>query len=575
MTKFTFMCGLLLALQACQNLPKPDRPDPTESKNAIDEGLAVATEAAIPSAPQIPLEVQSELLPELNLGANAPPVERRFDVNARDIDAGAFFKALVVGTPISAAIHPEVSGKISVSLKEVTVKEAVDVVRDMYGYDIQLRGRVLQVYPSGLRVETFPLNYLMLQRNGYTRTSISSGGITSSENNNSSSSGNYNSNNSSNNNSSNSNNNSSNGNSSNSSSYNGTRIESLVETNYWIELENNLRGMIGLNEIRPGEAAQRSTTDDGRMVVVSPQSGLVTIRAYPNEIRIIKDYLERAENQLQRQVLLEARIIEVSLSDSYQQGIDWSGLSASAGGTQIIGDSLLPGAGVGASNLIGTVIGGGSNITVSDGNFTAVLSLLETQGDVNVLSSPRITASNNQKAVIKVGTDQYFVTDVSNTTVTGTNPVVTPSVELTPFFSGIALDVTPQISASDEVLLHVHPSVTDVKEETKTINFGNDSNLILPLAKSDIRESDTVIKAKSGDVVVIGGLMQTKSIQLVSRVPFIGAIPGLGELFTNRSNEVSKTELVIMIRPIVVTKSTWSEELERSQQILREWYPED
>jgi len=203
-----------------------------------------------------------------------------------------------------------------------------------------------------------------------------------------------------------------------------------------------------------------------------------------------------------------------------------------------------------------------------------MINLLKTQGDVSTLSSPRVTALNNQKAVIKVGSDEYFVTDVSTTTVTGTSTTSTPDVELTPFFSGIALDVTPQIAADGKVLLHVHPSVIDVTEQQKSIDLGGDSPLTLPLAYSDIRESDTVVEARSGDIIVIGGLMRTNKQQQVSKVPLLGDIPWLGEAFTNRKNVNAKTELVIMLKPQVVESNTWQQELQRSAELLDKWYPE-
>ena len=174
--------------------------------------------------------------------------------------------------------------------------------------------------------------------------------------------------------------------------------------------------------------------------------------------------------------------------------------------------------------------------------------MLDTQGDVNILSNPRITALNNQKAVIKVGDDEYFVTDVSSTTTAvGNEGQVSQDVELEPFFSGIALDVTPQIDDSGNVLLHIHPSVIVVDEQTKTIALQN-GVLELPLARSTIRETDTVIRAQSGDVIVIGGLMGYVSEQQESKVPLLSSIPFLGEFFTNRQESVAKSELVILLK---------------------------
>ncbi|EGM68515.1 MSHA biogenesis protein MshL [Shewanella sp. HN-41] len=456
-------------------------------------------------------------------------------------------------------MHPDVQGTISLSLKGVTLSEAIQVVEDIYGYEVSREGRVLRVFPAGMRTETFPLNYLYMERDGLSLTSVSSGRISDNNNSNDGNS-NSNSNNSNfNNNSSNNNsNNGSNSNGNNSDSTNGTFIRSRTKTDFWGELKETLTAIIG-------------DTGNGRQVVVTPQAGLVTIRAYPNELRQVRTFLSSAESHLQRQVILEAKILEVTLSDGYQQGIQWENVLGHVGNTNI---NFGTSAGPGLSDKITSAIGGVTSISIKGSDFATMINLLDTQGDVDVLSSPRVTASNNQKAVIKVGTDEYFVTDVSSTTVAGTTPITTPQVELTPFFSGIALDVTPQIDKDGNVLLHVHPSVIDVKEQTKEIKVSSDS-LELPLAQSEIRESDTVIRAASGDVVVIGGLMKSENIEVVSQVPLLGDIPFMGELFKNRSKQKKKTELIILLKPTVVGGDTWKNELERSKTLLDRWYPEN
>ncbi|MCL1142092.1 pilus (MSHA type) biogenesis protein MshL [Shewanella gaetbuli] len=541
---------LALSLMACQTT---NRPEPMTAKNELTESLAQnkAPKPLTPPPAVMPDDVQQEVYSQ-RLGTLPPlPAERRFDVSANDVDARIFFPSLVEDTPLSVAVHPQVQGKISLSLKGVTLAEAIQVVEDIYGYEVSRDGRVLRVFPSGMRTETFSLNYLYMEREGLSLTSVSSGRI-SDDNDNSNS--NSNSNSSSSNNSSNSN--SSNNN--NSDNTNGTFIRSTTKTDFWGELQETLAAIIG-------------ETGGGRQVVVTPQAGLVTIRAYPNELRQVRHFLKTAETHLQRQVILEAKILEVTLSDGYQQGIQWENVIGSVGSANVdFGTS--PGQGLG--DAISTVIGGVTSINVKGSDFSTMISLLDTQGDVDVLSSPRVTASNNQKAVIKVGNDEYFVTDVSSTTVAGTTPVTTPQVELTPFFSGIALDVTPQIDEDGNVLLHVHPSVIDVTEQTKSIKV-SDSTLELPLAQSEIRESDTVIKAASGDVVVIGGLMKSDNVEVVSRVPLLGDIPFIGEAFTNRSRSKVKTELIIMLKPTVVGGDTWKNELQRSQDLIERWYPSE
>ena len=388
-------------------------------------------------------------------------------------------------------------------------------------------------------------------------TSVSSGRISDSNNSNSNSSNNNSNNSGSSNNNSNSSNGSNSSSNGSSDSSNGTFIRSRTKTDFWGELKETLTAIIG-------------DTGNGRQVVVTPQAGLVTIRAFPSELRQVRTFLNSAESHLQRQVILEAKIIEVTLSDGYQQGIQWDNVLGHVGNTNVnFGTSKGPG----LSDKITSAIGGVTSLSIKGSDFTTMINLLDTQGDVDVLSSPRVTASNNQKAVIKVGTDEYFVTDVSSTTVGGTPPVTTPQVELTPFFSGIALDVTPQIDSDGNVLLHVHPSVIDVKEQTKDIKV-SDASLELPLAQSEIRESDTVIRAASGDVVIIGGLMKSESIEVVSQVPLLGDIPYLGELFKNRSKQKKKTELIILLKPTVVGVDTWKTELQRSKTLLDRWYPE-
>ena len=545
---------LALAVAGCTTYRHPE---PVQAKDALKQAMSEQS----PTAPltSLPPSVQSELL-QLNRPQQPMTIpEKRMRIAAHDVDAVEFFGSLFKGSRYSVAVHPGVAGVISVELKDVTLQEALATVGDMYGFDVQRKGNVFHVYPAGLRTETIPVNYLMMARRGLSRTSVSTGGVTANDNNN----GN---NNNFDNGLNNSGNNNSQGNTAsgdNNTNSNGTRIETDSNNDYWTDLRDALQTLIG--------------TGEGRAVITSPQAGLVTVRAYPKELKAVREFLDQSGEHLKRQVVLEARILEVSLNEGYEQGVDWSGLSASWDGGKGItgGGSLLDSPIASTPNQIFRALGGGAGFTISDGNFNVAVSLLKTQGDVNTLSSPRVTATNNQKAVIKVGTDEYFVTNASTTTTTsGTSaPIVTPNVELTPFFSGIALDVTPQIDEQGKVLLHIHPSVIDTEEQSKTINVGTADPLVLPLAKSSIRESDTVVQANNGDIIVIGGLMKTDKQEIVSKVPLLGDIPWVGEAFTNRRESTKKVELVIMLKPTVVEKDTWQNELQRSSELLDKWYP--
>lgn len=195
-------------------------------------------------------------------------------------------------------------------------------------------------------------------------------------------------------------------------------------------------------------------------------------------------------------------------------------------------------------------------------NFAALLSFLESQGNVHVLSSPRIATLNGQKAVLKVGTDEFFVTNVTNTTTTGTATTSTPSVTLQPFFSGIALDVTPRIDQNNEIILHVHPSVSLVTTVNKTVDVGGvGGTLNLPLASSSISETDSIVRARDGQIVAIGGLMRQATFDDQS------GLPGLPKpVFGQTSKRSEKRELVILLKPTVVdSDKDWSQDITQSR----------
>ncbi|WP_298440982.1 pilus (MSHA type) biogenesis protein MshL [uncultured Ferrimonas sp.] len=533
--------AVILGLSGCQNLPA-DHVEPTHSLTALDQAVDSSQQTKV-APPPLPLSVQQQI--QRNSLAPVAVKEPLIDVAANGVDAKAFFASLTANSRYNVAVHPAVNGTISMNLRRVSLRQVMQTVQDLYGYDVRISDNVIQVFPAGLRSETIPVNYLLMQRNGLSLTSVNSGRISDEDDSGSSSSDSDSSSDSA-------DSNSDNG----SDSSNGTFISTRTDTDFWTQLELVLQQMVG--------------NGPGRKVIVLPQAGLVTVKAAPSELRQVKDFLEQAGSNLTRQVVLEARILEVRLNDGYQQGINWSNVEASMGNAGNVGIVGGTSGGVFGDMISGT-LGGVTSLTFSGADFEAVVSLLDTQGDVDTLSSPRVTAINNQKAVIKVGKDEYFVTGFSTTTVASTTPVTNPEVELTPFFSGIALDVTPQISAEGDVLLHVHPSVTEITEQTKVIET-NDSELSLPLAQSDIRESDTLVRARSGDVVVIGGLMQTSNTQMESKIPLLGDIPGLGELFTNRAQQSVKTELVILLRPTVVEKGTWSEQLRQSRSTVTGWY---
>jgi MSHA biogenesis protein MshL len=274
--------------------------------------------------------------------------------------------------------------------------------------------------------------------------------------------------------------------------------------------------------------------------------------------------------------MLEAKILEVQLNDGFQAGINWATLQHKGktaigvntlnpdGNTSVsLGGSVAQMLGGAVPGPAGTVFG----LAFDEGDFGAVISLIKNQGAVHVLSSPRIATINNQKAVLKVGTDDFFVTEVTGGTAAAVGvPATPPTVVVKPFFSGIALDVTPQIDDKDNIVLHVRPSVSNVTENSKEIRLGDLGTYILPLASSSISETDSVVRLKDGHIVAIGGLMGQTYTDGKNAIPLLGDIPYLGRLFGNSSKQSQKRELVVLIKTTLIRDNKdWNNDLEATQ----------
>lgn len=518
------MAGLLAGCQTVGHVTA--EPPQQESEKILQAALNTANRVqAAATLPALPS------LAPLRLDDLAQVQEERFDVSASQLSARTFFMGLVEGSPYNMIVHEGIVGDISLQLKDVTVAEVMKAVRDVYGYEYKRTGNLYQVLPANLETQIYQVNYLDVQREGQSQTSVSAGSVSQAGSSDSSSNDN--------------NSTSNNGSSSNSGqgAVVGTHISTRSKTDFWGGLQATLSTIIG--------------AEKGQHVVVTPQAGVVVVRAFPSEQQTVREYLEKAELILGRQVVIEAKILEVNLNNGFQAGIDWSAvgkINAKNSGTYSQSSESI----VNANGL-----GGVFSAALKLNDFTALIELLGTQGNVQVLSSPRVSTMNNQKAVIKVGTDEFYVTDIQNTTTTGTSTTSTPDIELTPFFSGIALDVTPQISADNEIILHIHPSVSEVEDQQKLISVGADQ-FNIPLALSSIRESDSVVKASSGQVIVIGGLMTSGSNDTFAKAPGLGDIPGLGKLFQQRSQGSNKSELVILLRPVIANATGWKQELQRS-----------
>lgn len=556
-----------------------------EIKAEMAKAAAERPKAAQPEA------VSKALLPPLRMEmpkAGARPLEPKFDLVVNNAPATQVFMGIVSGTRYSMLVHPEVTGTISVNLKDVTVFEALDAIRELYGYDYKVDGTRIFIQPLTLQTRVFQVNYLTGRRQGKSELRVTSSaiqgtgvpgapaavtptvtttpGIVG-------------------------------------QSVQSSDVTMTSSNDFWEELTRSLNAIVG--------------SGAGRSVVVSPQTGNVVVRAMPEELKNVANYLKASQLAVERQVILEAKIIEVQLNNGYQQGINWAAFKTgpnsrfAAGqltpgtvltpsttpltpplapplppsatliggtttgtpvtGTPIVANPANPGVIVSAAGAAGTLFG----LAFQTSSFAALLSFLETQGTVHVLSSPRIATLNNQKAVLKVGQDELFVTNVSSTTTTGTATTTTPTITLQSFFSGIALDVTPRIDENNNVMLHIHPSVSNVEQVTKKIDLtGTLGTITVPVPRSSISETDSIVRAQDGQIVAIGGLMKQQQTEDRSQVPGLGDMPVVGPLFRQTNQQSEKRELVILLKPTVIQDDkNWAQNILESRERIQSMDP--
>lgn len=457
-----------------------------------------------------------------------PEAKSVFNFTMNNVPVGAVLYSLIENSSYNLIMSPDVTGNVTLKLKNVTAFDVLETLRNVYGYDYDVQDKKIIIYSNGIRTKIFTINYLIGTRAGRSELKIGAESLANSNGNN-----NNNTNSNSNNNSNGSINNNANNNSNNTQRDSG-RIVTTVDSDFWKELSNSISMIIGSGK--------------DRFSTVSPLTNTVIVKAMPNELIEVEKYLSKIQVIIDKQVVIEAKIIEVQLSQGSQSGINWSlfNKNGSINYNNNVGGNALSD----LSNPISGVFG----LVFQNSNFLSVLNFLETQGNLQVLSSPRIATMNNQKAILKVGTEEFFVTNVTTTsTSTAAGTTNSPSVTTQPFFSGIALDITPQIDQFGMITMHVRPSISDVKTVTKTINLGSMGSIVLPLASNDLSETDSVVKIADGNVVAIGGLMKNYLKRDNNKIPLIGDAPVIGEAFKNRQDSFSKYELVVLLKPQIIT----------------------
>ncbi len=565
---FPAICAVALAaaaLAGCQLGPTP-----TATRSVIDSAMADARTPRTP--PKVPERVHDALLamPGTPAGALPPLPEQRFDLAVTNASAAQVFQAIGAGSRFSLLLPPTLPGTVTVNLKEVSVREALEVMRELYGYEYRIDGTRIYIQAAALTTRIFQISYPSGRRSGRSDTRVVSGSIVSSAGTaggGAAAAG------------------------AGGSGQEGSQVSTLHDADFWKEIDGALKAIVG--------------TADGRQVVLSPHSGVLVVRGFPNELREVERYLHAARIAIERQVMLEAKIVEVALKDGFESGINWAAFDrngnhrwstgADTGRINVPG-SIGRAAGVPTGSLttgvdtsttpptvtpstLGQLLAsplttgnsGALGLAFTTNSFTSLIAFLETQGTVQVLSSPRVAATNNQKAVLRVGSDDFFITNVTaTTTTTAAGSVTTPTIQTQPFFSGISLDVTPQIDEHGMVTLHIRPSVSVVSERTRIINLGNLGSFTLPLASANINEADTVVRVADGVTVAIGGLMSQTQTHDDQRVPGAGDVPLVGEAFKRVNRQLVKRELVFLLRPTVIKgESQWAAELARTEERLR------
>lgn len=613
-----------LLLAGCAASYPPANP---ATLNRINAELQSAAQAPAREQPEraaalpVPEAVSASLLPPLKLGlpkASARQLEQRFDLVVSDALLSQVLASIVEDTNFSILVKPRTASapaqpdRVTLKLKNVTLFESLDTLREVYGYDYQVEGHRIYVQPPEMQTRLYQVNYVTGQRRGVSdlqvvgdasrSSSAGQGGITAAGAAGAS------------------------GGASGYASLQASGLSSATKADLWGEVEDALRTMLGCQIPRSqsgagqagaqrpaGSAGGSSRADvtfagdlqagerqrgvegcnEGRALTINPMSGTIVVRAMPLELKSVEQMLRTMEINVQRQVIIEAKIIDVELNAGAQQGVNWSAfgnglhrfsvgsdttligaVNGSAGA--VSGGQIAAGATLGALSGGGLVGAAGGNafaaglgMALQTRNFSALINFLQTQGNVQVLSSPRIATLNNQKAVIKVGSEEPYVTGItaSTTTVTGTGPTTQtpPSLTYQPFFSGIALDVTPQIDERDNITLHVHTLVNSVVEKMK-ISEPSTSAVYVPFAVNTINEADSVVRTRDSQVVVIGGLMTERTQDDRNKVPGLGDVPGPGGLFSKGAQKSSKRELVILLKPTVVKDdSNWVADIRATQ----------
>lgn len=516
---------------------------PSISEGHIKSDPAVADKSDIPQpvtqVPALPRPVKREKLETYTVVVNQVPISELLFSMARDAD-------------LNLDIDNDISGKITMNAIDQTLPKILDRIESQAAITYILEDGTLKVRADKPYLIIYDIDYLNISRASGGSVSISTEiGSTSSGVKGGGSGG---------------------GNSSGGSGDNkaGSKVENESINEFWNTITKNISGIIE-QEIISGAGAK---TEGDNNIIVNRESGIIAIRTTGKKHKLVKKFINQVVGSAQRQVLIEATIAEVQLSDDYQAGIDWSVVSETAtvgnvevltkGGIQDVIGGALGSAPVFQLATAGTINGNPLNIT---------LKALETFGDVKVLSSPKVMTLNNQTAILKVVDNEvYFTIDVNVVPGSVTaNALTTVDTTVNTVPVGIVMAVTPFIDKGDAVTLNIRPTISRIIDYVDDPNpLLADAGVVSQIPVIQVREIETMLKVDDSETAVIGGLMQDQINKENRGVPFLSSIPLLGALFSYTEERYVKSELVIFIRPVVIEDASLDGDLSDYKKYLLE-----
>jgi general secretion pathway protein D len=531
------LCALVLMLVAGCGVTRP--PSPSEGHIKEDGGGQQADgDGATASEDMIPDPVTNGApLP----APSEPDEAERYTVVVNQVPVRELLFALARDADLEIDIAGDIKGNVTLNAMDETLPRLLERISWQAAIRYELEDDYLRIAADDPYLESYPVDYVNLSRNASstveTATQITSTGFGEDGGGGGSGSGSSGTNNSS------------------------TSLENQSDNRFWETLERNLAGMLNVEVADSGDQP-----GGGRYLMINREAGYITVRATQKQHEQVQLYIDKVMESARRQVLIEATVVEVELSDQYQAGVDWSYISSSVGGLDLLEQSLTAGSLGSAPNALATFV----DTDLGGGELQATVRALETFGDVSVMSSPKIMALNNQLAILKVVDNRvYFTIDVEQTLDEGvTNTVFDSQINTVPV--GLVMTVTPYIGADDEVLLNTRPTVSRVLGFVEDPNPSlADAGVTNEVPEIQVREMESLLRVNSGQVAVIGGLMQDSIDQSERSVPLVGNLPLIGNFFSYRDDRVEKTELIIFLRPTVIDQANLDGDMKRFRQYLR------